>query len=141
MYKVTILLLYMVMLSVYDIRSRRVPVLLLTIGCAGVLINTVYELVIGQQTLLQPILGMIPGLLFMIIAWLSQKAGYADGIILIWIGIMCGYRDSLLVLCASLMMASIISIILLMLRKVNRQTQIPYIPFLAAGMSIVFGAG
>lgn len=141
MCKVTILLLYLLILSVYDIRSRRVPVLLLIIGCVGVLMNFVCELIAGQQTLLQPILGMIPGILFLVIAWLSGKAGYADGIILIWIGILCGYRDSLLVFGAGLMMASTISIILLMLQKVNRQTRIPFIPFLAAGLGIVFLAG
>lgn len=141
MCKMTILLLYLLVLSVYDIRRRRVPVLSLTIGCIGVLINAVYELVAGQQILLQSVLGMVPGILFLIIAWLSQKAGYADGIILIWIGIMCGYRDSLLVFCASLMMASTISIVLLMLRKVSRQTRIPYIPFLAAGLGIILFSG
>ena len=137
MCKVVILLLYLLLLSIYDIRGLRVPALLLTIGCIGIGINAVWELCTGQQTLLQSMLGVIPGILFLVIAWVSGKAGYADGIILIWIGIMCGYRDSFLVLAASLMLASTISIILLMLRKVNRQSRIPYIPFLAAGLGIV----
>lgn len=135
--KVLLLLLYLLILSVFDIKSQRVPVVLLTIGSMGIVISVLWELMIRRQTLLEAALGVIPGIVFLIIAWLSQKAGYADGIILIWMGALFGYRISVLVFGVSLMLASICSIVLLMLRKVNRQSQLPYIPFLAAGMGIV----
>ena len=133
MWKTGIILAYLLVLSLWDIRECRVPVVLLTAGSAFAGIVMGYELLAGETRLLEFVLGSCVGLLLLLVAWFSRKAGYADGIILLWLGGLYGYRQGLLILCVSLMLISLTSVALFLLGKVKRHTRIPYIPFITIG--------
>ena len=122
---------YLLILSIYDIREKKVPVSLLAAGGIGGLAVIGYGCIMGENHLWHQVLGILPGVFLVIVAWITKKAGYADGILLGILGIIEGYRVGCLVLCFSLLILSGASIILLFLHKVGRQTQIPYIPFLS----------
>ena len=137
MWKVGIFLIYLLILSIFDIRERRISVLLLAAGSIFTGIVVTYELFAGYISWLQPVLGSLPGIFLLLVAWFSKKAGYADGVVLLWIGVLYGYREGLSILGVSLFLVSMTSVLLLILRKVKKQTRIPYIPFLAVGFTIV----
>lgn len=133
MIKAGIILTYLLVLSVQDIRERRVSVMLLTVGgifavgCLG------YEMFVGRVNGLVPLLGSLPGVFLLVVARISKKAGYADGIVLLWLGLLGGYGDGVFVMGISLLLIAAVSMILLVLRRVKKETRIPYIPFLTAG--------
>lgn len=137
MWKVGIVFTYLFVLSICDIKECRVPVLLLAAGSVFAGTVVIYELFTGHISWLQPLLGSLPGVFLLLVAWFSKKAGYADGIVLLCLGILYGYREGLLVLCVSLLLISLASVVLLMLRRVKRHTRIPYIPFLTVGFAVI----
>lgn len=136
-----ILLGWLIILSVYDVREKRVPVWMLVMGVLAVGSHGIYRIFAEQDFWLQMLLGMIPGIFLLVIAWFSQRAGYADGIVLLLVGMLQGYRECFAILCISLLLISFLSMALLLLRRVNRNTKIPYVPFMAAAFLIVRAMG
>lgn len=132
---------YLLLMSVWDIKERRVPMGLLVIGSIVVGVYLGYELFAGQISWLVPLLGSLPGVFLLIVARISKKAGYADGIVLLWLAATGGYQAGLFILGISLFLISVASIVLLVLRRVKKETRIPYIPFLTVGYMILQFAG
>lgn len=133
MWKTGMIFMFLLVLSIWDLRERRVPLILLVAGSiwlGGVL---GYELFTGRISWLYLLLGSLAGVFFLLLAWISGKAGYADGIVLLWLGAAEGYRKVLLILVSSLLLVCLSAITLLMFGKVKKHTRIPYIPFLAVG--------
>lgn len=85
----------------------------------------------GDMQLPEMIFGVVPGAVVLLIAKVSEKAGYADGVVLMELGFCLGYRCSLQIFCLSLFLLSVISVLLLLLKKVHRNTKMPYLTCLA----------
>ena len=81
--------------------------------------------------LIQLIINLIPGLLFLLIAILSPKhIGLGDGIVLLIIGGLLERQFSMYIIMGGLLLNSIYCIIMLMIRKLNWTDKIPFLPFL-----------
>ena len=130
------LLIYLLVLTAWDLKEKMVPVFLLAVGLVSAGGYALYLSCSGQGLWFQPLLGMIPGICLLLIALLTGKAGYADGLVLLIIGMLETYRVSLFVLCMGLFLTSLVSVALLLLRKVKRQTAIPFIPFLTVAYCV-----
>ena len=126
---VYILLLFFVILSVFDCREKQVPVLLLGAGAVAASVLLICKVISGQQVWHQ-ILGVLPGVFLLVVAFVTKKAGYADGVVIAIAGVVLGYKEVAFLFCISLLLISLASVVLLLFRKVNGQTQIPYLPFL-----------
>ena len=129
-----ILAVYLIVLCIFDCRECKIPV-------CGVVLGMVLSglWVLGecfacpdrvQWTLLNALLGCIPGVIMLLVGWLSKKVGCGDGMILVSVGMVIGYRSCFVLLCASLLLMSLFCIGLLILKKGNRNTRIAYLPFL-----------
>lgn len=127
--EIYILLFYLVILSVYDCREKQVPGVLLFIGVVVAVISLLIVVIDGQQVWYR-ILGLLPGLFLLLVAFVTKKAGYADGIVLAVTGMVLGYQKTMILFCISLLLISVISVLLLFLHKVNGRTRLPYLPFL-----------
>lgn len=121
---------YLVALAVRDMRRRSVPRWSLVLGLAGTMVYALMALWQGNMGIVDILLGMLPGGLLLVLAWFTHKIGYADGMVLLLLGVLYGYGQAVFALGISMLLASILSMILLALRKVRRNTQIPYLPFL-----------
>lgn len=125
-----LVLIYLMVLGIQDLRSGTVPMKWLIAGalilpCIGVL-----QCMQGDMQWKDLLIGTIPGILMLAIAKLTQKAGYADGIVLLELGLCVGYRKSVALFCFSLLLLAVVSAVLLVLKKVHRNTKIPFLPFL-----------
>ena len=134
MWKETILLIYLLILAVFDLKEKRVPLWGLVIGMLVAGGAVVYGNWFGQESWIRTLLGIIPGILLLAVSFMTGKAGYADGVVLLIVGMVEDYKVSLFVLCMGLFLASMVSVMMLVLRKANRQTRIPFIPFLAVAL-------
>jgi len=121
---------YLLILSIYDVRERKVPLVLLGIGGVFVVLQGIHYGRTDMLVWMQLLVGSFPGVFLLIVAWASKKAGYADGVVLMLLGMTEGYREGIVLLCVSLLLLSGLVILLLFLRKVKRNTRMPYIPFL-----------
>ncbi len=121
----------MVCLGIWDYRKRQVPLLWLLVGTIILFSTGIYRGAQGELQWIEVITGAIPGVVLFLVAWWSGKAGYADGIVLAGLGSCLGYRETWLLFCFSLFLISLCSIGLILFRKVHRDTQMPYLSFLA----------
>lgn len=132
MWKTVFLTMYLMVLSIFDGKDKRVPVIALAIGCAAGMAVGIYE-AFREQAWLGYMAGLLPGAIFIFVAWTTKKAGYADGIVLAITGALEGFRSCILICSLSLFMLSIYSIMFMILKKVRKDFVVPYIPFLCAG--------
>lgn len=123
--------------SILDIRSRRIPVWMLVLGGTAAVLTVVCRCEFTLTECMEMIKGCIPGVILLITAAVTGKAGTADGIVLIILGICTGGKICLAVFMLSLLLISLFSGILLALRRVGRNTRLPYLPFLSAAWLLV----
>lgn len=127
---------WLLALSAMDIKKKSVPVWLLGIGAVHAVVILLTEGLSGGIDGWQLCRSMFPGAVFLVTAAATGKAGYGDGIVLSMLGLMSGAKVCLLALTAGLFLIAIFSGALLALRKVKRNSRIPFLPFLAVGWGI-----
>ena len=124
---------WLVVSSVMDIRSRRLPIWMLALG-GGLSVASVLCQESGYVEILR---GAMPGLMLLVIAFATKKAGYGDGIVLAFLGMVLGREKGLLLFGLGLFLAAFCSLVLLALRKAGRTTGIPFLPFLTVAWIVV----
>lgn len=128
---------WLIMISIFDIRTRKIPVWMLMAGCvcaAPILAVRWSGGVVGYGDVLK---GMLPGVLLLVAALGTKKVGYGDGAVLLLLGTAVGGPKSWMLFGISLFFISGFSLALLALKKVKGRTKIPYLPFLAAAWMLV----
>lgn len=135
MLKTIFVTVYLGVMGIYDWKEQAVPVWGLLAGGIAVLGYEIYRCVSMKitwgQLLAADLPAMIPGVILLLAAALTKKAGYADGIVLLLIGAAVGYRKCVLLFCFSLILISLFSGSIMLLHRGNRNTHVPYIPFIA----------
>lgn len=136
MIKSIVFLLYLIVLSIFDWKERKVPIVLLAAGtaiAAGYGMHACFqEMDNVANNIMELCLGMVPGGFLLLMAWLTHKIGYGDGVAMLAAGLVLGYKKCLVLLCFSMFLAALISVGLLLSRKAGSRTALPYLPFVAA---------
>ena len=70
-------------------------------------------------------------------AFVTGKAGYGDGIVLCCLGMAMGWEKSILLFGISLFLICLCALVLLAMRRVGKNTSLPFLPFLAVAWIIV----
>ena len=129
-----LIVLYLGVLSFFDVREKKVPISILKIGFVSGVIMAFINCFLNQErwgwVVVAAMLGMLPGIAISVVAVVSGKIGLGDGIVLVSMGMVLGYKESFLLLCISLFVMSVWSVFLLASGKGKRNTRIPYMPFL-----------
>lgn len=136
MWKVISIALWLGILAFIDIRRRRVPIWLLAVSGMFVTCVSVYGIWQGSMGGTEILWGILPGFMLLLTAVLSKKAGWADGVVLLLLGMMTGFRECVFSFTLSMLAISVISLVLLMMKRVGKNTKMPYLPFLWVGYLI-----
>ncbi len=127
----------MTVLSIYDIRSRRIPVA----GFAILFIMSVlYRMATDGSNVYIPDLvwGIVPGLLMMGLSLVTeQKVGTGDGILILILGLGMGPVRCVYVLAGAMVLCCVFCGVLLLIHRAGRNTQIPFVPFITLGMGVM----
>lgn len=125
--------------SVFDIRKKIIPIQVLVVGGIwAVICLTISVARNGAEVLTGALPGLLPGAGLMVLGFLTQqKVGYGDGILLMIMGLMEGGRIVLLTFCIGLFLQSILAVILVLIRRADKQTKIPFVPFLLTARVII----
>ena len=134
---VVIVTLWFLIMSVLDVKSRRVPLWLLGLGSGVIMTVALCRGVWGIWGYSVMLSGALPGVLLLLLALLTGLVGYGDGIVLTAVGVLVGLRESVLILTVGLVLAAVCSVVLLALGKAGRKTQIPFLPFMAVAWILV----
>lgn len=125
--------------TVFDIRKKEIPLILAGAGMMAAVGLTIWR--IGNETIFaaQILLSLLPGLFFLLAGWCTkEKVGYGDGILLLIIGLMVGFNQCFTGLCISLFLSAFLGVLLLFLHKAQKDSRIPFVPFLTIGMGVCF---
>lgn len=115
----------------FDIRYKRVPNIINLILFAGVL---AYKIIFKQDILGSFVSGAVAFLTFLLIYVISRgKMGMGDCKYTAVIAFHFGYLFWLKSIIYASLTAIIVSLTLLLLKKIDRTTPIPFVPFLVAG--------
>ena len=124
--------------AVFDVRTKKIPLRLIGAAAACSALAGVLLLRSGTCTAQELATSLMPGALLLLLSFASREAiGYGDGLLLLVTGPLFGWRRMLLCVPVALLLTTAASVVLLALKKANRKTQIPFVPFLAAGMGVI----
>ena len=125
--------LWLGILALMDIWRKRVPVWLLAVSGICVTCVSAREIWQGSMGSAEIMWGILPGFILLLTAVFSKKAGWADGVVLLLLGGMTGFRACTFSFILSMLAISVISLTLLMMKRVGKNTKMPYLPFLWVG--------
>lgn len=137
MWKEVLTAVWLAPMSIMDTRSKKVPVWMLWIGAAAAVCVLLYDGISGGLNGWQECRALLPGAILLAVAYVTGKAGPADGVILMLLGVFMGYEDCVAASLGGLFLIALFSIVMLALRRVKKDTRIPFVPFLAVGWLIV----
>lgn len=118
--------------TVLDIRTRRINVY---ICLAGILVSLIIRENIPGEDVMNILKDIIPGVVMMALSYVTkEKIGKGDAVLIIFVGCVVGLGATLTMLFVSLLLSAVSSLILLALKKVRKETEIPFAPFLSIGV-------
>lgn len=111
-----------------DCRKREiVPVSLCIFLLGGILVNIIY----AYQTPVNIAGGLLIGVGMLLLSQLSRGAvGKGDGYLLCVAGLYLGMGETLALLLGGLLLCAVWALLLLVLKRAGKNTEIPFIPFL-----------
>lgn len=120
--------------GVADIRRKEIKIAYI-LGMSVVSIACIY--MSEQRAVFDIVGGVSIGLCMIGLSLMTrEQIGRGDGMVVAAVGAMLGIRSCVSVVCLASLLMAVVSIIILLLRKGNRNTRLPYIPALFAGYVI-----
>ncbi len=123
--------------SVFDLRWQFIPGKSLA---AGVILSSCWTLgrvMLGAQSWLGTFISLMPGIVVLLLARVGrEQVGRGDAWELIHMGNWLGWSHCLTAFGIALSGAFVVSVLLLVLGRAKRNTRIPFVPFLCAGVVI-----
>lgn len=118
--------------SIQDIREKRLSVKMLVVSC---LLFLGMSLGLEEIPIEERLHNILPGMLAFVLAFLTkEQVGYGDAACLGVLGILVSAGSLFGAVMAGLILLSFYSMILLVRKKADRKTTLPFLPFLSAGM-------
>lgn len=132
-----ILFLVLGVCALWDGMKKEIPLAVVWIGILAAVILHLAG-IMGEETWLSLGFSLFPGIFFWMVSFMTrEKVGYGDGWVLLMIGLFIGFIKCFLVLLIGLVAESIILLVLLAFRKVHKDGEIPFVPFLLLGLGVV----
>lgn len=119
--------------AVCDILTKKIPLVgTILLGVAGIAIQ-----IIRHEFYSEAFLALIPGVICLLLAWLSrEQVGYGDGALILAIGCYLDWGSMLGLCMLALSLAGLYALILVVVLKKGKNYEIPFAPFLFVGFCI-----
>lgn len=118
--------------DLWEKQIRSLPLLLLAAAGGGL------SVAVGDWSDWTVVWRFLPGAVTLLLAWLTREnIGYGDGLVVLCLGCYLSVWEILDLCMAALMMSGFVALFLLLVKKKNRKTEIPFIPFLQAGYGLL----
>ena len=131
-----VLVLFLFIASVWYNKKRGIPTKYLFLGAVVGIVYLAFLSVWKNEIgfWLDVFMGAIPGIICVFISFISrEQMGFGDSFIVLFIGILTGYKRVLISFMFALLLLNLFAMFILIIKKGNRKTKIPFIPFLLAG--------
>lgn len=132
------ILVIMIIVSVRDIRKKEILAVEIILAAAVSSANIVWMACKGNFDIISLLISFLPGVIMLFVAMITgQSLGYGDGLLALvagpglGAGLICGGMAAALFIC------SIFSGILLLTKKANPRTRVPFVPFMTIGLAVM----
>lgn len=127
---------FMAICCVFDIRKKEIPVyIIMVFGIVSLVIVAIKQ----KPELYSALCSLIPGAVMLGLSLCTKESiGYGDGFVVLVLGVMLGFAKCTVAVLAGLFLSAIAGLVLLVLKKVRGKSRMPFMPFLAAGLGVVF---
>ncbi len=123
-------LIYLIVLSIMDIRKKKLNLIFLLSGVIFVVAGRFCD---GKESVVMAVAGASAGGIFMIISKVTgESLGYGDSILITLTGGYLGLWNLLSLLAAAFSLAAVFGAVMMIRRKFHRKTAFPFVPFLTA---------
>ena len=130
-----IIAIMLLVLSIVDIRSKRIP-LLMIVGL--ILMAMVSSLNLRPVDGVLMVAGAVVGLVFVFISKMTrEKLGYGDSLILLALGILLGFWEVMILILIAFLASACFGIIMVCWKKKNKNTSFPFVPFISLSYALV----
>ena len=117
--------------SIHDWKYYSLPVWLLLVGILGGVGGALYSLLGEEVSLISAGMAFLPGVIALILSYITrEQIGYGDGLLLIAMGGCVGLPQTIMIVGIALAASFVVSVALVLLRKVGRTQKLPFVPFL-----------
>ena len=123
-----LLLILLLICSWMDIKRKTISgILLCVFAIIGIMLNVIFRPV----SLAMLVSGMAVGAVVLVVSKLTkEQIGMGDGSLLCITGLYMGFYKNLEMFLSALFLAAVWGIVLLIIRKGGRKTEIPFVPFM-----------
>ncbi len=134
---VGIMTLLLLMAAVEDMREKKIHRWLLGLMLAVGVMGGGYACIGQSSNVWQFAGGLMIGLCMVGFSLISGgQIGMADGVIIAALGMLGGVRDCVVIIGIASMLMAAVSIVILIIRRGDRHTRLPFVPALLAGFCI-----
>lgn len=128
---------FMGICALFDIKRKEIPVYAAAVGIFTAAALDFLHIFQGSLSFVDMGMALLPGGFFFLISFVTkEKVGYGDGLLLLMSGLFVGLYRCCFCLCISLLSASVFAIILIGMGKAEKNSKIPFAPFLAIGLGV-----
>ncbi len=132
-----LLFFFLAVCAVFDGLQKQIPLAAVWLGMLTAICLRIGG-VTGEGSLLSVALSLVPGTAFWLLSFVTrEKVGYGDGWVLLMIGLFLDLPRCFFILLAGLLIESVAALVLLVFRKIRRDKEIPFCPFLLLGMGVM----
>ena len=119
----------LIIVSVIDLKCRKIPVNILAAASAGALI---YRCLCCRESVMLLAGGIGIGVFFLFISRITQESiGYGDSLGILCLGIYLGMWKLLEILAGAFFLLALCGIAVLIRKRMSRKSALPFYPFLA----------
>lgn len=121
---------------IFDIRKKEIPVFIIV---AFGLLSLIAVAIAQKPELYSVLYSLIPGAVMLGLSLCTKESiGYGDGFVVLVLGVLLGFVECVFVVLAGLFLSAVVGLVLLVFKKVRGKSRMPFMPFLAAGLGVVF---
>ncbi len=128
--------------SVQDIRSKKVSFRMLSLVASVSIMFTLYKIAVeGAISWNEILLSLIPGAVMILVSILTRESlGYGDGLLIFCLGPLFGLQFIISGLIIAFFLSGLFSLVILALKR-KRNITIAFVPFIGVGMGVIAFAG
>ncbi len=135
-WKWIIISIFMVVCTVMDMRKKEIPAVIIVLFGLPLLCHMIFG---NERQWIGLLYSLMPGMFLLMLSYCTKESiGYGDGLVVLVIGICMGTGICIAALAAGLMISAVCGMALLVFRKAGGKTRMPFVPFLSAGLGVIF---
>lgn len=131
-------MIFMAICTVTDIKSRTVSgTVLVVFG----MVSLIYAVICRDGSIYGILYSLLPGAFLLALSLCTKESiGYGDGFLVSALGILTGFSTCFLTVVSGFLLSAVTALVLLVCKKVNGKSRLPFVPFLTLGLGVSYFA-